>query len=262
MKKVKTLVFGGTCRGVGHLLQTQDSLLIERSASIGGEYFDAYKDTSDWGAELQTEEAREFRKEMESRQMIRGENTDFYGLAPLIYDKLKDYSSRIMLMTELAEINKTDAGFEIIVYNQSGKHEISCERIIDISVLFVTDLEFGKENIATKRLNAVIYNPGSQDGTVNSAELSRGRNDTEMILRMEVKPEEDFIAGREKLLAAWEKRSDELQDCRISSIAKEFDYIFKNNERQIAENWQYVNPVNYANPLLAIDAGFETKFKE
>jgi hypothetical protein len=259
MEKYKKVIFGGTCRAVGELLQAGgDCLLIERSASIGGEFFDSYKKADNWDSVLDSEFACEFRSEMEGRKMIRGDQTDFYGLAPLIYNKLKDYTESIMLMTELAEIKKIDEGFNITVYNQSGKQEIHCEEVIDASVLCVSDLGFGKGNIQEKKLNAIIYTDNSEQsltGSIPEAELSAGRNEKELILRMSIDRNIGFAEAREQLLNAWGSRSAELKGCRINSIAKEFDYEFKENTHQFAENWQYVNPINFSNPLLAIDAG-------
>ena len=258
MKKIKTVILGGTCRGIGYLLQTDDSLLIERSASIGGEFFDAYKATDNWDAELKTAAACEFRKQMESRQMIRGEQTDFYGLAPLIYYKLKEYTDRIMLMSELTELKSVGSGFELTVYNQSGKQEIHCEEVIDVSVLCVSDLSFGKANIQEKKLNAILYTENLEQaltGSMSGIELSGGRNDKELILRMKVEHGAGFAEARELLLTAWGTRPEELKDSRISSIAKEFDFTFQENEHQFTKNWKYVNPINFSNPLLAIDAG-------
>jgi len=260
MKQIQTVVLGGTCRAVGYLLHSMDSLLIERSSSIGGEYFDAYKAATAWDRELQTPEACEFRKEMESRQMIREDQTDFYGLAPLIYSKLKEYVDRVMLMTELTKINRDDGGYVLSVYNQSGKQEIRCEEIIDTSLLCVSNLDFGLKNIGEKRFNAVIYNPNSATGAIGDTKLAVGRNDQESILRMKAANRSSFDETREQILGVWEKRPDELQGCRISSLAKEFDYDFKVEKHQIAENWQYVNPVQYDNPLVAIDAGSENSY--
>lgn len=257
MKQVKTVILGGSCLGVGGLLNTQKSLLIERSASIGGEYFDAYKSTTDWDCELQTALSCEFRKNMESRHMVRGEQSDFYGLAPLIYYKLKEHADRVMLMTELAGIDTTDDGYQLTVYDQSGRHKISCEEIIDTSVLCVSDLDFGQDNIEEKRLNAIIYNPGGKSGSVGGIELEPGRNDHELFLRVRVGKSSGFPEAREKIIELWEARSPELKDCLISSIAKEFDYDLKSEKSELKENWQYLNPVIYANPLQAIDAGIE-----
>lgn len=258
MKKVKTVIFGGTCRAAGQVINEPEVLVIERSASIGGEYFDAYKKCNNWDLSLKSATACEFRKEMVSRQIIRGEQTDFYGLAPLVYFKLKNFTDRIMMMTELVDLKQNGTDFELTLYNQSGRQVIGCDEIIDNSVSCVTSPEFGRSKILSKKLNAIVYTENLKEalsGKIPGAELSQGRNEKELILRFKVKNDAGFAEARKQLFAVWDSRPAELADCRISSIAKEFDYEFKETEHQFSENWKYVNPVNYANPLLAIDSG-------
>lgn len=257
MKHFKQVVLGGTCWAAGYL-QKEDVLVIERSASIGGEYFDSYKQSFDWNLPLKSDLANKFRDEMKSRKMLNGVNTDFYGLLPIIYDYLKAYSHRVMLMTELAGIRKIDGKFELTVYNQSGQEFIYCEEIIDNSLYCVSNPDFGKENILEKSLNASAYVKSVNEVLYQNSENIKfrpGRNNNELFINYKIDRNATWVDARKALINKWISRSNDLKEARISAIAKEFEFSFKKISHQFEENWTYLNCCNFPNPLAAFDAG-------
>ncbi|HCE45475.1 MAG TPA: hypothetical protein DET40_18195 [Lentisphaeria bacterium] len=251
-------MLGATCRAAGELLRgSGQDLISERSASIGGEYFDSYRKCSSWGRTPVTQAGKDFYREMYSRGMMSGCG-DSYGLAPILYGRLRGLEDSFMLTTELAQIRKTDRGFELDVYNQSGHDTLRCEELVDNTLRCVSDPKWGLGNIVSKRLNAAIFAENAEaalKSSIDGAELRPGRNSKEIFLSCPVEASTGWTAAREQVLSIWLKRDGVLKDARIEAIAKEFDFSFKKDFHRFDDGRIFLNCAKFANPIEAIDAG-------
>ncbi|MBN2713605.1 MAG: hypothetical protein JXR97_14385 [Planctomycetes bacterium] len=260
MRHYRQVIFGGSCWAIGSLLAAGEGevLLVERSASLGGEYFDSYRRSEGWDAPLDSAIAANFRKEMGLRNMLRGDATDFYGLLPAIYNRLGANTDNIMMMSELAGVTKITGGYELELYNHSGRNVICCDEIIDSTPTAVTRPDFGKDSIKGKRLNgSVLVSEGVDffSHKISGLDLRPGRSGQEAFISAAVAPESGWVEARKQLADAWLARPAELRDCLVRAIAKEFEYAHKCEHYEIDENWTWINASIYSNPLLAIDAG-------
>ncbi len=257
-RSIKRIILGGSCWSAGQVFRWPgDVLVVERGAGIGGEYFNSYRRTTDWEADLASTPANRVRDLMAERDMLKGERTDFYGASPALYQLLKEHTDNYMLMTELETIVPEDKGFRLVVYTVSGRTELVCDELVDNTLACLSRPDWGRQNVTEKRLNAIVFS----DTTIthDTLDVHPGREEREFIVSCPLELSDDWPAARQRLLEAWKQRPEMHRQARICSIGKEIAYSFKADGAEFAGNWHYRNPVCHANPLTALDAGFHAE---
>ena len=257
--RVETVIIGGSCLGAGMLAGDSGALLIERSASIGSEYFNSYRECIGWDVTLRSAEAEGLRYELREK-CVDGE-MDFYALAPVMYDFLKAYSNRIMMCTELVFIEERDGGFLLECRNQSGMINIECEKLIDVSPVTVSRRDWGRKNITAKYLRAALCVKDGMPACCEMLEQRKGRGDWESVIGLKLAPAVSWSTARGELLSSFINDPGR-NDAKIALIAREFDYVLETVRHEFSPNWTFISPLTFANPLEAFDAGISLRSME
>ncbi len=261
MRRFKRAILGASCRAAGELLKGPDgSLIIERADSIGSEYFNSYRRCEGWWMAPASETVKRFQKEMAARGMLSGEG-DCYGLAPLVYERLKGLEGCFMLGTEILGVKASGGGFELELWNRSGRERIDCEELVDNTLYCVSDRAWGRANIKSKRINAAVWTDDAEKALncrLEGAELRPGRDGKELFLSCPLAPETSWAEARAKLLSLWQSRGEGLKAAKIEAIAKEFDCSFKEDEHRFDDGRLFLNCVKFPNPLEALDCGLSS----
>ncbi|WP_294508122.1 hypothetical protein [uncultured Victivallis sp.] len=256
-----TLVIGAGCWSAGVALSGRSStLIVDRGAIVGAEYFDTFRSTSNWKSELHSAEAREFFRTLDDRGGINGERSDAAMLAPFLYKALLPYTAQFRLWTEIAAIRPEGNGFTVTLFDADGSEEIHAERIIDTTPECRSNPAFGRANCKAASLTAVAIAPNAAEmmalwhPVVGS--MRPGRTDDELFFTVPVEPGESWPASREKLLRAWNSRREIFFKLnKIAMIARQRALELESDEQSFAPNHWFLNSARFANPLLAIDAG-------
>lgn len=254
--RVQTVIIGGSCLGAGMLAGDPEALLIERSASIGAEYFNSYRECTGWDAPLRSAEAESLRGEL-LKKCADGE-MDFYALAPVMYDFLKAYSSRIMMGTELVSIEERGGKFLLECCNQSGIVNIECEKLIDVSPVAASRRDWGRKNITAKYLRAALCVKDGVAACCKTFEQHKGRGDWESVIGLKLAPDASWSTARGELLSSF-MNDPGRNDAKIALIAREFDYVLEVTHHAFSPDWTFISPLTFANPLEAFDAGISLR---
>ena len=248
---VSTVIMGASCYSAGRVLGSPeaDVLVIDRTASVGGEYFNSYRYCSGWQSDCSSETTRKLQREMQEKGAFDRPYADFFALAPMLYRELMPLSGHFMLTTEIATITPCGSGFKLEVYNQSGRTEIVCDHLLD-TVLAGK----GRPLIASKRLNAAVIIDPATKPVFSNFKTWQGRGDNELFLSLEFDPATDWPTARREFISRFESETQRA-GALITSLAKEFDYEVADNGRQ--ETIRFINPLCGNNPLAAIEAGIK-----
>ncbi len=250
--KTNTVILGASCYGLGLVTADAESILIERGASAGDEFFNSYRPCGKWNGELKSAEAAELHNELYEKCGGK-ESIDFYALAPILYYKLKDISSRIMMTTEIVSMSETDTGFELKCCNPGGTFMIQCEKIIDCTPTCISNREWGKNNITAKYLNASIFSESGIFPVFSKFSDRDGRGANEKFIGTEIPVDFNWTAARKCFMENY--ASENFGDARIASLAKQFDYTLKETTHEFSGKHHFVSPLEFNNPLAAFDAG-------
>ncbi len=250
--KTSTVILGASCYGLGLVMADADSVLIERGASAGDEFFNSYRPCDNWNGELKSTEVVEFRNELYEK--CGGEdNIDFYAFAPILYYKLKDISSRIMMTTEIVSMSETSTGFELKCCNPGGTFIIECEKIIDCTPTCISNREWGKNNITAKYLNASVFSESGEFPEFTKFYIGEGRSANERFIGIELPVDLNWTGARKFFMENY--ASENFGEVRIASIAKQFDYQLNETEHEFSCKHRFISPLEFNNPLTAFDAG-------
>ncbi|MBS1371464.1 MAG: hypothetical protein HPZ91_16080 [Lentisphaeria bacterium] len=256
-----TLVIGAGCWSAGIALSGRGStVIVDRGAIVGAEYFDTFRPTSNWKSELKSAEARELFRTLDDRGAINGERSDCYMLAPFLYKALLPHHAMFRLWTEVTAIRPDGDGFAVTLFDADGSGEIRARRIIDTTPECLSNPAFGKTNRRAASLTAVAIAP-------NAAEMMKtwkpavgsmrpGRTADELYFTVPCDPAGSWPEAREELLAAWSTRREIFFKLnKIATIAKQRLFELECDDRTFAPNHTFFNPARFENPLRAIDAG-------
>jgi hypothetical protein len=261
MKQVPVIVIGSSSLGAGIIAgHSANTFMLERSAAIGGEYCNSYRKTNDWELEPQSSMGKTLALTMKKHCMLNGDRSDFYGFASFSYRLLQKYSSKISLLSPIENIEAIENGYKIVYYSISGRKKVICKKIIDCSIHLLSARDKFNKMTKSKRINAVLWNSNKAECNGDITERLRfdnypGRALQEHIISLEVTAESCWNEARKLLYDKWSNEVAELGSWRIASIAKEFDFTFKQHSLKIAQNHIWLNPTRFANGLAAFDAG-------
>ncbi len=256
-----TLVIGAGCWSAGVALSGRGStVIVDRGAIVGAEYFDTFAPTSNWKSELRSAEARELYRVLDDRTAINGERSDSLMLAPFLYKALLPYTDTFRLWTEITAIRPDGDGFAVSLFDADGSEELHARRIIDTTPECLSNPEFGRTNCRAASLTAVAVAP-------NAAEMMRlwkpavgsmrpGRTDDELFFTVPTDPAGSWPEARQTLLDAWNSRREIFFKLnKIATIARQQVRELACDQYEFAPNHTFFNCARFDNPLLAIDAG-------
>ncbi|NOU65473.1 hypothetical protein GC096_15670 [Paenibacillus sp. LMG 31461] len=256
-----TIILGATFAGLGAAYACgKEALLIERSALVGYEFINSYNLGEDWHATVLSEEGEKLKNELLERGILSEDGrVHIPAIAPVLYNKIGCDSLPILLHSDIADIRQLGAGYEVTIYNASGFNSYRTDRIID------TRPEYAPSHlIKSKSLNAML-NCGEDDPEVSTTAgsyllLTKGKLKGEVVAKVPIEVEDDWITARHKLHQLWAGRPKEWESWTISSVAGFFELqIEPETGGEIAPSWFSLPSAAYRNPLEAFEAGLLVK---
>jgi len=226
--------------------------VIDRGACIGTEYFDSFRQATPFTDTYKNDWAKQLREELAAR----GQENDFYALAPLLYAKLKGYHTRFSLWTELVGIQKENDGWLLSTNCISGMERIFCRKLIDTTPECRSNPAFGRKNIAVSRTNIAIFTPEPElllNWKTPDVSFYAGRSRDEVFASYEHSPSADYPRVRQAIIAFWRNRPAGLKSARIATFGRARDFETKENFKALGENYWYFNGNQFKNALVAID---------
>ncbi|MGO4542525.1 hypothetical protein [Paenibacillus sp. 2TAB19] len=258
----KTLICGATFSGIGAALaKPETTLVVERSAAVGQEFIESFNPGRNAGPLSFSEFGHSFVEELRQRNLIGAtlEPAHLPGLHPVLCRRLLDARVQVLLLTEIVQIRKLSAGFEVDVYNASGIRTLTVDRILDTTTSRLSRLA-DRFRPARRRVNAYIHAdiaeqvlPAVDDPRV---ELVQGRFDAEHIVKWTLEADDDWPAARNGLLNYWQNRPSELLPWTIAAIASVFECETPRGLQILMDDWFWLPSEGYGHPVEAIDQGY------
>ncbi len=254
-KHYSILAVGGTLTALGLASKDSESVIIlERSASIGSEYINAHAPGKNWDKTKLSHYGLGLKKELIERNILAEGHAHIPALSPVLLNRIKNEKLNVLFWTELVEIKQNGNVFEATLFNASGLHKITVEKIIDTTSERLSAP--GTKTINAKSINALLYcGEKCPRPLLKEMKIQRGRFASEKYLKVPVKIEDNWPAARKKLLESWQARPKEIESWKMASTASAFSYESTKGPFEVAKNWTHLPSSGYTNPLESLEAG-------
>lgn len=261
------LIVGSTFAGLGAAYAAGgETILVERTAAVGHEFINSCNPGTGW---LETElspQGERLKQELLNRNILSMEGkVHLPAAAPLLYHQIREDGLPVLLMTEVVNIREMKDGFEVDFYNASGLESCRVKRILDTTGNCLTCT---RQRIIPlrKSINAMLSCEDSSTplhaADCEEVEFVEGKLPGEMILKLKVSPQEDWITARYQLHQFWMNRSEEWKPWTIATVADCFEIVVDPGPVAIATGWSWLPSSSYRNPLEAFEAGYGFVGKE
>lgn len=154
-----TLICGATICGTGAALASPDTVLVvERSAAVGQEFIESFNPGRYEVPLPLSGYGQSFVMELRQRNLIESafEPVHLPGLHPVLCRRLLDAGIQVLLLTEILQIRKRSAGFEIDLFNASGIRTVTADRILDTTTDRISRIPDRVQPVR-RSLNAYIH---------------------------------------------------------------------------------------------------------
>lgn len=258
------LICGATLAGLGAaaaaLEAKRDVVVVERTSLVGREFIEAFNPGSGSGKPA-TDFGQRVRSGWIERNLME-ENGPVHlpGLHPVLCLLIKQYGLKVRFLTEIVGVAERDGRYEVLLHDASGSRPLRVEEILDTSTERLTVP--GRLVIPeSKRLNAYLHHPDLRNAVMpapfdESMSVCGGRFPSEVILKVNVAPEADWLQARQRLHQFWQARPAEWAPWTIAAVAGTFDSTVPGGPQRLGERWSWLPSEAFANPLSAIDQGY------
>lgn len=265
------LVCGATFAGLGAALAAQAAgrnvILIERSALLGSEFIEAFQcRRAEWLP--RTESGRWLHQHMMERGIIGQDGCSVYlaALHPLLCLLVRQQRLQVRMLTEIVEIGREKGQYHVELHDIRGRSTIQAEEILDTSTMRLTcpgEL-FTPES---KSIHAYLYHPAGIEWEGDSNEQTCLSFTTRLrpfqaTLQMAVSAKDSWSDARQRLHRCWADRPTAWRAWTIAAIAGGFAAQVPAGVQRLATGWNWLPSEAYANPLDALDHGYEYGAKE
>ena len=258
------LIYGATAAGIGLLLKHHShALLVERSAQVGHEFVAAFHPGTGWQRQPLTEPALALRGEMVRRNLLSPEG--LVHLPPcgvLLMNLIQQETLPVQLMTRIVAVETGPQGHTVTVQNADGLQTICAEHIIDTT----SDCESCPEYPALplyRKLNAMLFcnQPVATVPVLEGAdgEIVQGRFPGELILKLGLDKDDDWVSARGKMHRFWKNRPASLAPWTLAAIADRFEVGVEAGPHCVASGWRWLPSCAHDNLLAAFEAGYTAK---
>lgn len=264
--KCSLLICGATFAGLGAALAALEAkrnvIVVERTALVGREFIETFNPGTGW-SDPTTELVQSFRNDLITRNLMENNGpVHLPGLHPLLCQLIKQFGLKIKFLTEIVGVAEQDGSYVVHLHDASGSYTLLADEIWDTSSqrLTVPGSLFVPER---KRLNAYLHHPDIRNTGIpspidDSMSVRCGRFQSEVILKVEVAPEDDLRQARQRLVQFWQNRPEEWASWTIAAIASGFESTVAASSEQLAERWSWLPSEALSNPLSALDQGYVT----
>lgn len=255
-KKIKTLIVGGSYFGVGYASSHPDSMILEASHVLGGDFHRGIR-TADMSDISTRETDTELGKLMTKYEVLKGERFDVLKAAPVLHEYCNQNDINIIMDAKLLSVEKVSDGYCVSYITNSGIHEVHCENVLDTSVLRDTYPEGMSVSEKTLNLFTVRLQDTFEEKLREAAPgciIEEGINTDERIVKFTVPVKKDLLEAYEEAVTLWRQAFPEGEE-KILFLAQDFDYTcHKEADKSAPCAWV---DENFVNPLAAFTAGMD-----
>jgi hypothetical protein len=161
------------------------------------------------------------------------------------------------MMTKIIDVQPSSNGYEITLYNSSGLQKIEAGSIID-TISNCASNPARQVSVEYRKINAMLHCADPQELPEledESVELAPGLFPGEVILKLDVDVNDDWIEARQKLHEYWLHRPKVLSPWILAAVADSFEIGVAKGAHEIADNWTWFPSAAFPNLLQAFDAG-------
>ncbi|MBU3113309.1 hypothetical protein [Clostridium lacusfryxellense] len=259
-------ICGATATAIGIASENiNNTLIVERTGLVANEFIDCYHlGSADWDSVSTL--GGNLKKELLQRNILTEDGmVHIPAVTPLLFKIIKDLGINTLFVTEVIEVKKVSAFYEITLHNNSGFQKITADNIIDTTSASVLNPK-STQYVFSKSINAMLHSLEENLFPFNNIEVNanknvsfdQGRFNKEIILKYALDNDEDWISARHKLHSYWQNRPTSLEKWSLASIATTFDIALKDKGPfKIDYNWNWLPSCAYANLLKALEIGVE-----
>lgn len=257
--KVHTLVVGATYFGIGYAAAHRDCLVLESSQIMGGDFRQGAKtaDISQIGAKEANCELGSLMKEY---HVWEDGKFDSLKATPVLHEYVNRKGREnvdVYMDIKILSIRKTNAGYVVRTICNEGITDITCERMIDTTVLRETYPGGAKCTSKTLNMFTVCLSADfdkKMKAVCPNCIIEEGVNEGERMLKFPFAPETSAPDAYQEVMVIWNKAFPNGEE-KILFAAGDFDYVCERvNEENAPCPW---NGGSFGNPLSAFAAGTE-----
>lgn len=257
------IVLGATFAGIGAAYSDRNNtLIIERTSLVGYEFINAFRTGENWNDVPLSREGKQLKQGLLQRNILSAQGeVHIPAVGPFLYDNIRKDSIHVFLMAEVVDITRNTDCYCVQVYTASGFKKFFAKSVLDTRTESLP-CEF----IKSKSINAMLYS--EEAGDINNlvsdgaVEFIKGKQKGEMIVRLSIDAEDDWITAREKLHILWMNRPEAWRAWKIMAVSGVFDIRANKGPVFITDGWQLLPSSAYRNPLEAFEAGLAYGRKE
>ena len=258
-------IIGASFTGIGIACKYPDSVIVESSICVGGEFINAVNPGTGWDGKLHSKDAVAFLNRIKEHNAFESGRIHLPALAPITCDWIVDKKITPRMATEIKDVKPANGGFEITIFDAEGEHKLHARQVIDTTEGFCSARFCGnKSPVLEKRLNALLHSGHDQirSGDYGGIEIREGRFPSEAVAMFKLPPDCGWPEARQLLHAAWTARPQSLREWKIAAVAIRFDYKIAPGLYRIKKNWLHLPSCGYQNPVSAYDNGCSIDLQE
>ncbi|GAA3413530.1 hypothetical protein ACFFNY_06645 [Paenibacillus hodogayensis] len=261
MKYYPLLVVGATFAGVGIAIAAKrETLIVEPFSQPGSEFISSYRPGEHWENPARTYPGKRLLEQLEQRNVLdENKNLHIPAVLPVWCQYICKEHLSLLLMTTITNITPHPDGYEVTMSHTSGLQTIVAGSIIDTTSHGLVHLGAVQPALISKSINAMIHNPepsGSMPEPFDKdISFVKGRFDSELILKVELAFDADWISARRKLHDIWRDRPEALRPWTIAATADTFELHAGRGAAEVSPNWLRLPSCAYSNLLEAFEEG-------
>ncbi|MEI8245518.1 MAG: hypothetical protein WCI51_06790 [Lentisphaerota bacterium] len=258
-------IIGASFAGIGIACKYPDSVVIEPSICVGGEFINAVNPGTGWDGKLHSKDAIAFLNRIKEHNAFESGKIHLTALSPIFCDWIVNKKITLKMATEIKYVKPSGSGFEITTFDADGEHKLYARQIIDTTEgICSAGLSGSKPPVLGKRLNALLHSDHGEirSGAYGDIEIREGRFRSESVAMFKLPPDCGWPEARRILHAAWTARHQALREWKIAAVAIRFDYKIAAGLCRIKKNWLHMPSCGYQNPVTAYDNGCSVDLQE
>ncbi|RXZ80303.1 hypothetical protein EBB07_19260 [Paenibacillaceae bacterium] len=258
------LVIGATFAGIGLACAARrDVMVVEPSTSVGHEFIQSLHSGENWSSPPHTAISIRYAGELARRKLLLHGQANPPGLAPVLFQLIKEEELDIHLLTEIISIEEDGVGFRVLLGDVSGLRELTVRQIVD-TTMSGRYTPYSPQETAVKSIHALLHHTKQHEAIdqlpdlngVGGVRLEQGFYPGELLLKLTIDLHDDWTAARSKLHRFWSCRPASLQQWTMTSVADVMHIKREAGPRCYRPGWVSLPSGAYANPLQAMDAGY------
>ncbi|MBQ6708755.1 MAG: hypothetical protein IJM97_07400 [Clostridia bacterium] len=236
----EVIVLGATFLSAG-IAQTMGGscLVLERRTQAFYEFTGALNFGTSYDKKLVSEEAENFRKIFEERNIFANDRVCLFEISAPSYKFFE--GKNILFNTEIISIEKEENCFVCTTHGADGFNKFKAKRIVDTRV---------SDSMCDKKTYNILLH--SDNGIDSDSEIKKWGRENNFVMRCPVDLNDNYYQARQKAKEIIEKLPE---DTKAVLLAESFDYQVKSDYPKIENSIVYMPSKAYENPLLSFDAG-------